>query len=151
MVLARAVTRHANSSRVSLSSGLVLWARRQACVWILIPVVVAVLVDNFSMSCRAEEEQAIIDEENERMKRLGISKAKAHSPIQPLLESLSKFKNSEDLGNKIQSLFKVGRRGFSLLCMVSFSGGESSRGPTLAGAQCGEAQCGQWRKSFREW
>mmetsp|Transcript_75962 Transcript_75962/g.203551 ORF Transcript_75962/g.203551 Transcript_75962/m.203551 type:complete len:516 (-) Transcript_75962:399-1946(-) len=78
-----------------------------ACVWILIPVVVAVLVDNFSMSCRAEEEQAIIDEENERMKRLGISKAKAHSPIQPLLESLSKFKNSEDLGNKIQSLFKV--------------------------------------------
>jgi voltage-gated sodium channel len=44
------------------------------CVWILIPVVVAVLLDSFAVACRAEEKSAKQEEEEARMRATGVSK-----------------------------------------------------------------------------
>ena len=38
--------------------------------------------------------QAVQEEEEERLRRAGISKAVAHSPLYPLMDSLLKFRNS---------------------------------------------------------
>jgi len=64
------------------------------CSWILIQVVSAVLVDNFTRACRREERQALIDEENEHLKARGLTKVVTKSPIAPLLDSLALFHNS---------------------------------------------------------
>jgi hypothetical protein len=56
--------------------------------------VVAVLIDNFSCAVSNEKIKAIQEEEKSQMKALGLSKADSSNPLDPLLEILSRFRNS---------------------------------------------------------
>ena len=55
--------------------------------------VVAVLLDNFTRAVGAEKRKEYEQEEQARMKELGISKADAGNPLDPLLENLSRYKS----------------------------------------------------------
>jgi hypothetical protein len=55
--------------------------------------VVAVLLDNFIRAVRVEKENAMEEEEQARMKQLGVSKVDVANPLDPLLEALSRFRS----------------------------------------------------------
>mmetsp|Transcript_5690 Transcript_5690/g.18314 ORF Transcript_5690/g.18314 Transcript_5690/m.18314 type:complete len:439 (-) Transcript_5690:2197-3513(-) len=44
------------------------------CVWILVQVVSALLVDSFTQACRHEERRALVDDEEQRMRKRGFTK-----------------------------------------------------------------------------
>ena len=56
--------------------------------------VVAVLLDNFVRAVSLEKMKLLEELEDARMRTLGVSKARGASPLDPLLEVLSRFKNS---------------------------------------------------------
>ncbi len=64
---------------------------------------VAVLIDNFSCAVANEKIKAVQEEEKSQMKALGLSKADSANPLDPLLEILSRFRNSVSLWLKFQS------------------------------------------------
>ena len=64
-------------------------------------VVVAVLIDNFTASADEEKEKAL------KEKALRQGKNVAISALDPILAALAHFNTSQDLSNRILTLFKV--------------------------------------------
>ena len=55
---------------------------------------VAVLLDNFIRAVNQEKFRLVQEEERASMRAMGMSRADAANPLDPLLESLSRFKHS---------------------------------------------------------
>ncbi len=51
------------------------------------------LLDNFTRAVSMEKRKALEQDEQARMKEMGVSRADAGNPIDPLLEALSRYKS----------------------------------------------------------
>jgi hypothetical protein len=52
-----------------------------------------VLLDNFTRAVSMEKRKAFEQDEQARMKEMGVSRADAGNPLDPLLEALSRYKS----------------------------------------------------------
>uniref|UniRef100_A0A7S0QNQ4 EF-hand domain-containing protein n=1 Tax=Cryptomonas curvata TaxID=233186 RepID=A0A7S0QNQ4_9CRYP len=69
--------------------------------WTLLQVVVAVLIDNFTASADEEKEKAMKEKAMRQGKNVAIS------ALDPILAALAHFNTSQDLSNRVMTLFKV--------------------------------------------
>ncbi len=51
------------------------------------------LLDNFTRAVSMEKRKALEQDEQARMKEMGVSRADAGNPLDPLLEALSRYKS----------------------------------------------------------
>jgi len=76
--------------------------------WVLLPVVMAVLLDNFVAASAAEKRKATEEDERRRRRRAGAAdSADSESPLWPLLEKLMDCENTRQIEREIQAVFKL--------------------------------------------
>eukprot|EP00292_Cryptomonas_paramecium_P021382 CAMPEP_0113726102 /NCGR_PEP_ID=MMETSP0038_2-20120614/40205_1 /TAXON_ID=2898 /ORGANISM="Cryptomonas paramecium" /LENGTH=163 /DNA_ID=CAMNT_0000656591 /DNA_START=156 /DNA_END=644 /DNA_ORIENTATION=- /assembly_acc=CAM_ASM_000170 len=70
--------------------------------------VVAVLLENFTRAVHLEKSKILVEQEQSQMKAMGVSRADLiNNPLDPLLNTLSRFRSEDDLMRRIRLLFKV--------------------------------------------
>jgi hypothetical protein len=88
---------------------------RQIVGWTLLQVVVAVLIDNFTASADEEKEKAMKEKAMRQGKNVAIS------ALDPILAALAHFNTSQDLSDRVTTLFKVWSFGLHCLTTLVFA------------------------------
>ena len=76
--------------------------------YVLLSVVIAILIDNFSTASRREEQK---EKEND------VADISPAHPLDPLLDSLMSFEDDMDLSSRIDKIFKVEPCSVACLCI----------------------------------